>query len=114
MEQSSDPYGLVVRFELLDGHEDAFDALTAETVTAIRAEEPATLAYVVHREPASPGVRVLYELYRDEGAFDAHEAAAHVKRFLEERGQHLRQEPQVWRLESIGGVVRPGADPSGA
>ena len=114
MELKSDFYGLIVRFELLDGHEGAFDALTAEMVTQIRSEEPGTVAYVVHREPASPRARVFYELYRDEAAFDTHEAGAHVKRFLEQRGQHLRQEPQVWRVTPTGGVVRPGADPNGA
>lgn len=114
MEQGSGLYSLLVRFELQDGHEDPFDALTAETVAAIRSEEPGTLAYVVHREPGSPGIRVFYELYRDEAAFAAHEAAAHVRRFLALRGQHLRREPQVWRLSPTGGVVRPEADPSSA
>jgi quinol monooxygenase YgiN len=114
MEHDSGLYSLVVRFQLRGGSEEAFDALTAETVAAIRSEEPGTLAYVVHREPASPGIRVFYELYRNEDAFAAHEAAPHVKRFLAHRGQHLRQEPQVWRVEPIVGVIHPGADPSGA
>lgn len=39
-------YGLVVRFELLEGQEEAFDALTAETLAAIRREEPATVVYL--------------------------------------------------------------------
>ncbi|MGH9103126.1 MAG: putative quinol monooxygenase [Acidimicrobiales bacterium] len=100
-------YGLVVRFELLDGHERAFDGLVAETVEEVRAEEPGTLAYVTHGEAASPCVRVFYELYRDRAAFEAHEATAHVGRFLAERAQHLRREPEVWRLSPTAGVVRP-------
>ncbi len=41
--QSNSAYGLVVQFELIDGHEEAFDALTAETLAAIRTTEPGTL-----------------------------------------------------------------------
>jgi len=114
MEQKSDRYGLVVRFEVLDGHEDSFDALTAETLDAIRREEPGTLVYITHSEPASPGVRVFYELYRDRAAFKTHESTLDVRRFLAERGQHLRRDPDVWLVEPLGGLVRPEADPGSA
>jgi quinol monooxygenase YgiN len=76
MGQETDRYGLVVRFELLDSHDEAFDAPMAETVARIRAEEPGTLSYT---EPASPDIRVFSELYRDEAAFEAHEEGAHVR-----------------------------------
>jgi quinol monooxygenase YgiN len=100
-------YGLVVRFEVAASHEDAFDALTAETLGGIRSSEMGTLMYVVHREPAAPSVRVFYELYRDEAAFDAHEQMPHVRRFLSERAQHLTGDPVVWRISPTAGVVRP-------
>ena len=107
-------FGLVVRFELLDGHEEAFDALTAETVASIRAAEPGTLVYLTHTERGSLGVRVFYELYRDEAAFQAHEESEHVRRFLAERKQHIRRDPQVWWVAPSDGVVRPEAFPGGA
>jgi quinol monooxygenase YgiN len=98
-------YGLVVRFNVRAGHEDAFDALTEETVAAIRMSEPGTLVYLVHREAASPSVRVFYELYRNVEAFEAHEGMSHVRRFLVERTQHLTDEPEVWRVTPTGGVL---------
>ncbi len=101
---------LVVRFELLDGHEQPFDELVAETVAKIRTDEPGTLAYVTHQVPGSPSSRVFYELYADEAAFEAHGAAPHVRRFLAERDQHLRNEPEVWRVQVDTGVVRNGLD----
>lgn len=107
-------FGLIVRFELLDGHGDAFDALTTETVASIRASEPGTLVYLTHTERESPGVRVFYELYRDEAAFQAHEESKHVRRFLAERKQHLRQDPQVWWVTPSNGVVRSDTSPGGA
>jgi quinol monooxygenase YgiN len=98
-------HGLVVRFNIRDGHEDAFDALAEETVAAIRMSEPGTLVYLVHREAASPGVRVFYELYQNVEAFEAHEGMSHVQRFLTERTEHLTGEPEVWQVTPTGGLL---------
>lgn len=109
-------YGLVVRFELLDGHEAAFDALASTTLRSIEAEEPRTAVYLAHRLPETPGVRVFYELYDDIDAFEAHERGPHVQRFLAGRSQHLRTDPMVWAVEPTAGVVRGspvlGVEPS--
>jgi quinol monooxygenase YgiN len=99
-------YGLVVRFEVLDGHEPVFDALVAETVAQIRSSEAGTLVYLTHREATSGGVRVFYELYRDVAAFEAHESMPHVRRFLAERSGHLRSDPLVWRVSEVDGLIR--------
>ncbi|HEV8626732.1 MAG TPA: putative quinol monooxygenase [Acidimicrobiia bacterium] len=109
IDEAAQSYGLVVRFEVLAGHEDAFDVLTAQTVARIRSEEPGTLVYLTHREPGSSSVRVFYELYRDVAAFEEHETSEHVQRFLRERAAHLRSEPLVWRVAPQAGVVRDGA-----
>jgi len=101
-------YGLVVRFDVLDGHEDALDALVAETVEQIRSTEPGTLLYLAHRDSSSDSVRVFYELYRDVAAFEAHEAMPYVRRFLAERSAHLRSEPLVWRVALMDGLLREG------
>lgn len=82
-------FGLVVRFELVPGHEEDFDALTARTLAEIRRHEPGTLVYTTHRVADSPTSRVFYELYADRAAFDAHEATDHTRAFLTEREQHV-------------------------
>jgi quinol monooxygenase YgiN len=83
------PFGLVVRFALKPETGDAFDRLTSETVDQIRAHEPGTLLYAVHRVESDPDARLFYELYRDRAAFDDHEAQPHTRRFLAERGRYL-------------------------
>ncbi len=118
--RASGPYVLVVRFELLDGHEEAFDALVARTVGGISSEEPGTLIYLTHIDDLThvdtreAQARVFYEMYRDREAFDAHEAMPHVRRFLEERSAHLREEPLVWRVALGAGVIREGIEFSSA
>ena len=82
-------FGLVVKFVLKPGHEEAFDQLVSDTLPGISDREPGTLIYACHRVRDVPSERVFYELYRDREAFDAHGQQPHVRRFLAERGQHL-------------------------
>lgn len=82
-------YGLLVRFWLHDHVGACFDALVAQTVEQVRENEPGTLVYTSHIVRDRPNERILYELYRDEAAFLAHEQQPHVQRFLEEREQYV-------------------------
>ncbi len=45
--------------------------------------EPGCLVFDVCQDPEHPAVFVLYEVYRDEGAYQAHRATAHYGRFFE-------------------------------
>jgi len=96
------PFALLVRFTVRLGAEDQFDALVAETAADIRTREPGTLVYACHYVDGQPRQRVFYELYRDRAAFEAHEAAAHVRRFLAEREQ-LLESTDVDFLTLVGG-----------
>jgi quinol monooxygenase YgiN len=98
-------FALLVRFSVRPGREDAFDALAAQTLAAIAAEEPDTIVYVSHTVADEPNVRVFYECYRSHGAFQEHEAAPHIRRFLSERTQHLASPPEVWKLAPIAGAI---------
>jgi quinol monooxygenase YgiN len=110
-------FGLVVRFTVTPGHESAFDDLVAETVPRIAADEPGTLVYACHRVDGEPQARTFYELYRDRRAFEAHETAPHVRRFLAERAAHL-DDVRVERLMLTAATGVPHApvppDASGA
>lgn len=103
-------FALVVRFDCRDAAAAGrFDELTAEVVRAIAAEEPGTLVYATHTVAEEPLARIFYEVYRDRDAFQAHETAAHVRRF------HARKDPLLvsTRVEFLG----PGAgsaDPAGS
>ena len=82
--------GLCVRFTCKDqASAEAYDRLVADTVEGIKAHEPGTLIYAVHEVQGQPLQRIFYELYRDQAAFEAHEAAPHTRRYLDQRGQYL-------------------------
>lgn len=83
-------FGLCVRFTCKDqAAAEAYDRLVAETIEAIKASEPGTLVYASHLVEGQPLQRIFYELYRDKAAFQAHEAAPHTRRYLDERDQYL-------------------------
>lgn len=85
----------------------AFDELVARTGEEIRAHEPGTVIYAVHRVDGRPLERIFYELYRDEAAFQAHESQEYVRSFLAEREQYLAS-TEVDRLDLVGGKGVPG------
>jgi quinol monooxygenase YgiN len=89
-------YCLLVRFRV---HDEAaarrFDELTATAVAAITANEPGTLVYATHRSIDEPLSRVFYEVYRDGGAFQAHERAPHVIQFHALKEELLAGPPDV-------------------
>jgi quinol monooxygenase YgiN len=78
-------YALIVRFEVKPDCLERFDALVAETLEGIRDHEPGTLLYVNATPDDSSTARVFVEVYADEHAFEAHEAAPHTQHFLAAR-----------------------------
>jgi quinol monooxygenase YgiN len=88
-------FALVVRFDLRPGCEADFDRLVELTTAHIRSEEPGTLLYLCHSVKDEPTVRIFYELYRDDGAFQAHEVQPHVKEF------HARRKPLMAGPERV-------------
>lgn len=95
-------FALVVRFDLVAGVGEAFDALVDETLGLIRAREPRTVIYACHEVECAADSRIFYELYEDRAAFDEHESGEHVKRFLSERERYLAGPPRVEFLELPG------------
>ncbi|WP_283139189.1 putative quinol monooxygenase [Rhizohabitans arisaemae] len=82
-------YGLLTVVTLMDGAGDAFDRLAEETVEAVRDQEPDTLIYTCHGVRTAPLQRIVYELYRDETAFNEHRQRPHIQRFLAERSSYV-------------------------
>jgi quinol monooxygenase YgiN len=96
-------FGLFVRFTCKDqASAEAYDKLVAETIEAIKADEPGTLVYASHLVDGEPLQRIFYELYEDKAAFEAHEAAPHTRRYLDQRGQYLASTEVDWLTLQAG------------
>ncbi|MFF7183445.1 antibiotic biosynthesis monooxygenase [Streptomyces sp. NPDC008121] len=91
-----------MRFIIRDAEAAAqFDALVGRTLEGIRSE-PGTLVYVSHMPVDEPLVRVFYELYADEAAFQAHEEQPHTRLMLKEREQYLTNTEVTFMHETAG------------
>jgi quinol monooxygenase YgiN len=96
-------FGLCVRFTCKDeAAAEAYDRLVANTIEAIKTDEPGTLVYASHTVGGQPLQRIFYELYRDKAAFEAHEAAPHTRRYLDERDQYLASTEVDWLTLQTG------------
>jgi quinol monooxygenase YgiN len=89
VEDISRLYGQIAIYTLLDEAADDFERLASEVVEQVKTREPDTLVYVMHGVPAAPMQRILYAVYRDEGAFDQHERQPYIRQFEEEREQFV-------------------------
>jgi quinol monooxygenase YgiN len=96
-------FGLFVRFTCKDETSaEVYDRLVAETIEAIKTNEPGTLVYATHRVEGQPLQRIFYELYQDRAAFEAHEASPHTRRYLDEREQYLASTEVDWLTLQTG------------
>jgi quinol monooxygenase YgiN len=74
-------YGQIAIYTLLEHGAADFDRLTDQVVEQVRAHEPGTLVYVVHGVPSAPLQRILYEVYRDQAAYDEHTSQPYIREF---------------------------------
>ena len=91
---------------------------TAETVAALlhsladhTRSEPGNLIYGVHRAPETPEQFLVYELYRDPAACEAHLAAEPVQRVLQRFESLLAAPPTVRFFDALTvvGLPAPGS-----
>jgi quinol monooxygenase YgiN len=82
-------YGQIAIYTLLEEQVGDFDRLAEDVVEKVRAHEPDTLTYVMHGVPSAPMQRILYEVYRDESAFEEHNRQPHVQEFEDQRKPYV-------------------------
>jgi quinol monooxygenase YgiN len=79
---------------------DAFMKKAIENATAAR-KEPGCRQFDVLADPNDPTKVMLYEIYNDEAAFEAHQQTPHFKKYLAEAVPLLAaRERQVWKRAS--------------
>jgi quinol monooxygenase YgiN len=88
-EETARLYGQIAIYTLIDGQAEEFDRLAQAVVERVKALEPDTLAYIVHGVPSAPLQRILYEVYRDEAAFEEHVQQPYIRDFEEDRKPYV-------------------------
>jgi quinol monooxygenase YgiN len=84
-----DLFGQIAIYTLLEDRVEDFDRLTRRVVGQVREHEPDTLVYIVHAVPSAPMQRILYEVYSDRAAHEAHKRQPYVLGFEAERRPYV-------------------------
>ena len=74
-------YAVVVRFRIAAGEMENFLKLMRENAQTSLKDEPGCHQFDVATDTSRPNEVLLYEIYSDRAAFDAHLASAHFKAF---------------------------------
>ncbi len=90
-------FALVVNIRIRPDKVEAFMPCLKENASAAR-KEPGCKQFDVLVDPQDKTKLMLYEVYNDEKAFEAHQQTAHFKKYLAEAVPLLAsRERQVWK-----------------
>jgi quinol monooxygenase YgiN len=92
---------IVAKIKAKAGSETQVEAAFKEMIKQVRANEPDTLAYVLHKSVQDPTTFVFFEQYKDQAAVDAHGKTAHMKELGGKIGPHLEGRPEVQVLHEV-------------
>jgi len=95
------PITVIAKLKVKPGSEAAFEAAGKEMIATVRASEPGTLAYVLHKNLNDPTEFTYYEVYQDQAALDAHSKTDHMRAFGGKIGALLAGRPEISRLEEV-------------
>ena len=98
---------IIARITIKDGKEDeALEALK-KMAEGVEANEPGTLAYVIHRSIDNPSEIVFFELYEDDDASKAHSGGESMKAFQSGFADIFDgSQVKIERLDRVAGVLR--------
>jgi quinol monooxygenase YgiN len=92
---------IVAKIKAKAGSEAQVEAAFKEMIKQVRANEPTTQQYILHKSVQDPTTFVFYEVYPDQAAIDAHGKTAHMKELGGKIGPHLDGRPEVHVLEEV-------------
>jgi len=100
---------LIFRAKMRPGKEDeALERLRTMAGT-VEAQEPGALAYLFHRSQQDPSEVVLFEIYADDNALQAHGQTPHMGELRATFGELFDTATvKVERLERVAGFAREG------
>ncbi len=100
---------VLFRMKFKDGKEEEALAKVTALAEAVQANEPDTLAYIVHRNQEDPSEIVFFERYADNAAQEAHAKSEHMGAMRENFAEIFDPESiKLERLDRIAGEVRAG------
>ena len=93
-------FSLLVELNAKPSVADELEKVLSE-LAKLAGEEPGVLIYAVHRQQENPNAFVLYELYQDRAAWEAHLAIGAVQRALQQFETLLVAAPRIVCCDTV-------------
>ncbi len=94
---------VIATLKVKSGSEATLENAAREMIAHVKAHEPGTLTYILHRSTSDPTEFVFYEVYADQGALAAHGSSEPMQKFFGAVGGLLDGRPEIKLYEKIGG-----------
>lgn len=91
-------YVIIAPIQIKEGYKAQFIEAVVEDARSSERNEPGCLRFNVIQDADDPNRVWVYEVYKDEAAFQAHTQAPHFLKF--------REATQEWRVQGIQGAGR--------
>ena len=95
------PITVIAKLKVQPGKEAEFETAGKEMIATVKASEPATLTYILHKNTKDPTEFMYYEVYQDQSALDAHGKTDHMKAFGGKIGALLAGRPEISILAEV-------------
>jgi quinol monooxygenase YgiN len=94
---------VIATLKVKAGQEETLIAGMKKMIEHVRAHEPGTKTYLLHRSAADSTKFLVYEVYADQAAFAAHGASEPMKEFFKLAGGIMDGRPDIAMYEEIDG-----------
>ena len=94
---------VIAKIRVVPGKEAEFEQAARDMIAHVRANEPGTRTYVLHRAAGNPAEFLFYERYDDEAAFAAHGGSDAIRRFFGVTGSMAEGRPEITLYQEVDG-----------
>lgn len=94
---------VVAKLKIKAGSEAEAERALLDMIEYVRAQEPGTLRYVLHRAVGDPTQLLMYEQYTDQAALDTHGTSARFQELFRTLGPLLDGQPSIELFAEVGG-----------
>lgn len=98
---------VLARFNIIAGKEAEAEEAMKKHATSVESAEPGAITYIFHRNRKDPSEITVFEIYKDDEAFQAHGGTEHMGAFRGYFGSIFDPATvKIDRLERIAGFSR--------
>jgi len=94
---------VIAKLKVKAGSEAAFREAADKMIVHVKANEPGTLRYILHRATGDPTEFVFYEVYADQAALATHGSSEPMQQFFGAAGGLLDGRPDITLYEELAG-----------